>query len=42
MLHKTVSAAVSGIDANLIEVEVDVSPIKSEDAHFMTVGLPTL
>ena len=40
MLYKTISAAVYGIDANLIEVEVDISPIKSEDAHFMTVGLP--
>ena len=40
MLYKTISAAVYGIDANLIEVEVDVSPIKSDDAHFMTVGLP--
>jgi len=40
VLYKTISAAVYGIDANLIEVEVDVSPIKSDDAHFMTVGLP--
>ena len=40
MLYKTTSAAVYGIDAHLIEVEVDVSPIKSDDAHFMTVGLP--
>ena len=40
MLYKRLSAAVYGIDANLIEVEVDVSPIKSDDAHFTTVGLP--
>ncbi len=40
MLYKTISAAVYGIDANLIEVEVDVSAIKADDAHFMTVGLP--
>ena len=40
MLYRTISAAVYGIDANLIEVEVDISPIKAEDAHFMTVGLP--
>ena len=29
MLYKTLSAAVYGIDANLIEVEVDVAPVKS-------------
>ena len=40
VLYKTISAAVYGIDANLIEVEVDISPIKTEEAHFMTVGLP--
>lgn len=40
MLYKTISAAVYGIDANLIEVEVDISPIKQDDAHFTTVGLP--
>ncbi|MFZ1134115.1 MAG: YifB family Mg chelatase-like AAA ATPase, partial [Candidatus Korobacteraceae bacterium] len=41
MLYKTISAAVYGIDANLIEVEVDVSPVKGDDnTHFMTVGLP--
>jgi len=40
VLYKTISAAVYGIDANLIEVEVDISSIKSDDAHFMTVGLP--
>jgi hypothetical protein len=28
MLYKTLSAAVPGIDANIIEVEVDVSGIK--------------
>jgi magnesium chelatase family protein len=40
MLYKTLSAAVYGIDANIIEVEVDVSPIKSNEEHFHTVGLP--
>src|SRR6201998_267747 len=40
MLFKTLSAAVYGIDANLIEVEVDVSGIRTTEDHFMTVGLP--
>src|SRR5499427_4408206 len=40
MLYKTLSAAVFGIDANIIEVEVDVSPIKSGEEHFHMVGLP--
>ncbi|MDP9267001.1 MAG: YifB family Mg chelatase-like AAA ATPase [Acidobacteriota bacterium] len=41
MLFKTLSAAVYGIDANLIEVEVDVSGIQSTDGGiFNTVGLP--
>src|SRR5438045_3251026 len=40
MLYKTLSAAVYGIDANLIEVEVDVSGIKTNEDHFHTVGLP--
>ena len=40
MLYKTLSAAVYGIDANLIEVEVDVAPVKSEKDIFTTVGLP--
>src|SRR6201987_4779336 len=40
MLYKTLSAAVYGIDANLIEVEVDVSGIKTTEDHFHTVGLP--
>jgi len=40
MLFKTLSAAVYGIDANIIEVEVDVSGIKCNEDHFMTVGLP--
>ena len=40
MLYKTLSAAVYGIDASLIEVEVDVAPIKTEQDHFTTVGLP--
>ena len=40
MLYKTLSAAVYGIDASLIEVEVDVAPVKSEKDFFTTVGLP--
>ena len=40
MLYKTFSAAVYGIDANIMEVEVDVSGIKTNDDHFHTVGLP--
>ena len=40
MLYKTVSAAVYGVDANIIEVEVDVSGIKQNEDHFHTVGLP--
>ena len=40
MLFKTQSAAVYGIDANIIEVEVDVSPNKQLEDNFQTVGLP--
>src|SRR5215467_6068370 len=40
MLYKTRSAAVYGIDANIIDVEVDVSPVQSAEDHFHTVGLP--
>ncbi len=40
MLYKTLSAAVYGIDAAVIEVEVDVSGIRRNEDHFMTVGLP--
>ena len=40
MLFKTLSAAVYGIDANVVEVEVDVSGIKTPEDHFVTVGLP--
>ncbi len=40
MLYKTLSAAVYGIDANIIEVEVDVSGVKTSEDHFHTVGLP--
>jgi len=40
MLFKTRSAAVYGIDANLIDVEVDVSVIKADKEYFNTVGLP--
>jgi magnesium chelatase family protein len=38
MLDKTLSAA--GIAASIIEVEVDVSGIKTNEDHFHTVGLP--
>ena len=31
MLYKTLSAAVYGIDASIIEVEVDVSGIKCDE-----------
>ncbi len=40
MLFKTLSAAVFGIDANLVDVEVDVSEIRLNEDHFTTVGLP--
>src|ERR1700741_5655688 len=40
MLYKTLSAAVYGVNANIIEVEVDVSGIKQNEDHFHTVGLP--
>ena len=40
MLYKTLSVAVYGIDASIIEVEVDVSGIKINEDYFHTVGLP--
>ena len=40
MLFKALSAAVYGIDANLIDVEVDYSGIVTDQDHFHTVGLP--
>ena len=40
MLFKTLSAAVYGIDANLIEVEVDLAMVKIGESSFTTVGLP--
>ena len=40
MLFKALSAAVYGIDANLIEVEVDLSGVVTDQDHFHTVGLP--
>ncbi len=39
-LFKTRSAAVYGIDASLIEVEVDYSGVKLPQEEFHTVGLP--
>jgi magnesium chelatase family protein len=39
-LSKTLSAAVYGIDANLIDVEVDYSGVVANEDHFHTVGLP--
>ena len=35
MLFKTLSAAVYGVDANVVEVEVDVSGIKQSEDHFV-------
>jgi magnesium chelatase family protein len=40
MLFKALSAAVYGIDAHIIDVEVDLSGIKTAEDHFHTVGLP--
>ena len=41
MLYKTRSAAVYGIDAHMIDVEIDFSGVKERDeASFSTVGLP--
>lgn len=40
MLFKTQSAAVYGIDANIIEVEVDVGARQLDHENFQTVGLP--
>ncbi len=40
MLAKILSAAVYGIDANLIDVEVDLSGTVTEEDRFHTVGLP--
>lgn len=40
MLFKTLSAAVYGIDAHLIDVEVDYSGVAIEKEVFHTVGLP--
>ena len=40
MLFKVLSAAVYGIDANLIDVEVDYSGAVTEKDIFHTVGLP--
>src|SRR6201996_5351803 len=40
MLFKTRSAAVYGIDAHMIDVEVDFSGVKMDQENFSTVGLP--
>jgi magnesium chelatase family protein len=40
MLFKSRSAAVYGIDANIIDVEVDFSGVVMEKEQFSTVGLP--
>ena len=40
MLFKSRSAAVYGIDANIIDVEVDFSGVVMEKTEFNTVGLP--
>ncbi len=39
-LFKARSAAVYGIDANIIDVEVDFSGVKTTEETFNTVGLP--
>jgi magnesium chelatase family protein len=38
MLYQTLSAAISGVDANIIQVQVDCSGIKTDQDHFHTVG----
>ena len=40
MLFKALSAAVYGIDAHIIDVEVDYSGVRTQEDHFHTVGLP--
>ena len=40
MLYTARSAAVYGIDASIIDVEVDFSNMKATEDHFNTVGLP--
>jgi magnesium chelatase family protein len=40
MLFKARSAAVYGIDANIIDVEVDFAGVKTDQEQFNTVGLP--
>src|SRR5271155_2455944 len=40
MLFKALSAAVYGIDAHIIDVEVDYSGVKTMEDWFHTVGLP--
>src|SRR5450631_4567827 len=40
MLFKALSAAVYGIDAHIIDVEVDYSGVRTKDDCFHTVGLP--
>src|ERR1700722_1984376 len=40
MLAKVLSAAVYGIDSNIIDVEVDLSGTVAEEDRFHTVGLP--
>ena len=45
MLFRTQSAAVYGIDANLVDVEVDLTPVRNENdtpASVTIVGLPDL
>lgn len=45
MLFRTQSAAVYGIDANLVDVEVDLTPVRNETdnpASVIIVGLPDL
>lgn len=37
---KPAAAAVYGIDAKVVDVEVDISGIKTNEERFTTVGLP--
>src|ERR1700761_8074195 len=39
MLFKALSAAVYGIDAHIIDVEVDYCGFRTQEDHFHTVGL---
>jgi len=42
VLHKTISTALYGVDANLTEVEVDITPIKGQGPAMPAWACPTL